>query len=330
MEEALFNPKFGYYNQKQPFGKKGDFITAPEISQTFGELIAIYFFHIWQSHFPKQKISLLEMGAGNGVLMNDILRTFKKVGFISEIEINIIEKSPKLKKIQKEKLQGFPIIWWNEFADFTSKNNKPIFFIANELFDCFAINQFIHINNTWHEKLVTCDKNGKLQFCLSQNPVVIDQKNISNQTQQFPDQAILEMAPQAKNLMEEISTEINKNKGMSIIIDYGYIENKLTSTLQAVKNNQHCDILENAGSCDISALVDFGLLEKISKKNNLQTSLISQREFLQSLGIETRLKYLTENCTEEKKIEITSAINRLIDKNQMGELFKVLIFWQND
>ena len=143
MNEALFHPKFGYYTNNQPIGRDGDFITAPEISQVFGELIAAYQVNLWQNNYNSQEINLVEMGAGKGTLMHDILRFASKIpNFLEKTTVNIIELSPKLQEIQKKNLQDFKIKWWSSFDDFYENNQeKPIFFLANELFDCFAINQ---------------------------------------------------------------------------------------------------------------------------------------------------------------------------------------------
>jgi NADH dehydrogenase [ubiquinone] 1 alpha subcomplex assembly factor 7 len=316
IEESLFHPTLGYYNTKQPFGREGDFVTSPEISQVFGELIAIYFIHINQHHYQNKKPSFIEMGAGQGILMKDILRTFKKFNF--HPTINIVEKSPKLTKIQQAKLPGYKISWHDKFSDFTKKNHNPIFFIANELFDCFPINQLIHKEDSLKEIVVSLDASEDLQFSISANTLPINNKD-----QKLPEDIILEISPMAQNLMTEISKEIHQNGGLGIIIDYGYNKNPLTSTLQAIKNHKKCDILKNIGQCDVSSLVNFALLKKIAEDHGLQTSLISQKEFLLSLGIEKR-----ENQTKENNILIKSEIRRLIDQNQMGNLFKVLIFWK--
>jgi SAM-dependent MidA family methyltransferase len=316
IEESLFHPSFGYYNKKQPFGNKGDFITSPEISQVFGELIAIYFTYLHKSFYQNQKISLIEAGSGQGTLMADMIRVFKKFNF--HPEINIIEKSPRLKNIQQNNIKNPKITWHKEFSDFTKKNHNPIFFIANELFDCFPINQFIYKKDSWKEIVVSLNKSKDLQLSISSNPIPIEDGN-----DKIPENAILEISPLAKNLMTEISNEISKNGGLGIIIDYGYSKNPLTSTLQAIRNHQKCNMLNNIGQCDISSLVNFGLLKKIAEDHGLQASLISQREFLLDLGIEKRV-----NNIKQDQQKIQPDINRLIGQNQMGELFKVLIFWK--
>lgn len=316
IEEALFHPTLGYYNIKQPFGCDGDFITSPEISQLFGESIAIYLVHIYQFYYKNNTISFVEAGAGRGTLMSDILKTFKKFNF--DPEANIIEKSIKLTNLQQQNLKNHSIIWHKEFADFTKKNQNPIFFIANELFDCFPINQFIRSENSWKEIVISLNTDNELQFSTSYNITPLEKKY-----DDLPKNVILEVSSLAQNFMSEIAIEISNNGGLGIIIDYGYEKSPLTSTLQAIKNHQKCDILKNIGQCDISALVNFKLLQKIAEDHNLKTSLISQREFLLSLGIEQRTSQIKENSDL-----IKSQINRLTNKEQMGELFKVLIFWK--
>lgn len=324
MNEALFHPKLGYYNQQNPFGKDGDFITAPEISQVFGELISAYFIGLWQNSYAGRKINLVEMGAGRGTLMKDLLNFAKKIPeFLSNVSISIIEISPRLQEIQKHNLQGFKVRWYNNFSDFYQENNnEPILFAANELFDCFAIDQFVKVENGWVEKMVGISENGELEFILG------NLTNIKVATTKHDQQdGIFEHTSQAISFMDELSQAIRKTNGVGLIIDYGYIKNEFKNTLQAIKNHQYVNALKEAGNCDITALVDFSSLQKIAQKNNLQTSLVTQKEFLNSLGIEARREKLLSGKNLEKQDQINSGINRLIDEKQMGELFKVLIIW---
>ena len=323
MNEALFHPKLGYYQQQNPFGRNGDFITAPEISQVFGELIGVYFINLWQNNYFGKKINLVEMGAGRGTLMKDLLNFAKKIpNFLEQFNISIIEISPKLQEVQKANLQDFEIVWYQNFADFYQKNNDaPIFFIANELFDCFAINQFVKTENGWAEKMVGLDKNDKLQFVLRPTTTPLE----SAVETKIDD--VLECSAQASAFMDELSMAIKKTNGIALIIDYGYTQNKFKNTLQAIKTHQYSDILKSVGESDITALVDFSTLQKIALKNNLQTSIITQKEFLISLGIETRREKLLIKKSINQQQEINSTINRLIDEKQMGDLFKVLVVW---
>jgi NADH dehydrogenase [ubiquinone] 1 alpha subcomplex assembly factor 7 len=322
MREALFDEKSGYYRTKNPIGKDADFITAPEISQIFGELIAVYLLQIFS--LKKGKISLVEMGAGRGVLFYDILQTIKKLAkknslaadFIDSADLHIIEINDILKVAQQEKLAEFRISWHQKFEDFSSKNNLPIFFISNELFDCFPIDQFVKTDIGWCERLIDSGR-----FITKNFDPKIDQFVQEIVGRSAPFGAVFEHSESAQNLMKQLCESLRNFGGIAINFDYGYFESELANTLQAVKNNQKVGVLKDPGNVDISAHVDFGALDKIAKKFDLKTSLITQREFLLSLGIEERAKNLLNQ---------NSAIERLVSPSQMGELFKCHIIWKEN
>lgn len=326
MSEALFNPNFGYYTTKNPIGKKGDFITSPEISQVFGELISAYFINLWQNNYSSQSISLVEMGAGHGTLMADLLNIAKKIpNFLEKVKINIIEISPSLKKIQQEKLKDFPIKWWDNFEDFNQNNKDPIFFIANELLDCFPINQYVKIDNLWHEKLVSLD-NKNLCFIKKTTSKAINEKIEDLTKKEAQNNAIFEHSPLLENFVMDLFNSIKTTNGIGILIDYGYIKNQFIDSLQSLKNHKFNNIFDNIGQSDITFLVNFSRLKEISDNLNLQSWIITQKEFLESLGIEIRRQNLLKEKNDIEKNLINSSINRLIDPKEMGELFKVFIF----
>lgn len=324
MNCALFHPQLGYYRAAKPIGKSGDFITAPEISQVFGELIAAYFLNFILS--SKKTIAFVEMGAGRGTLMYDIISTMEKLvnklsaheDFKSRVTFSIIEISESLTKIQQEKL-GSQVTWFKTFNEFQKQNStREIYFIANELFDCFAIHQFIKTPQGWSERMI--DLNTDKMVFVAQNFNEAKHKMIAELA---PFEAkigdLFEYSFSAANFMEELSQTLKTQGGIALLIDYGYEKSQLKSTLQALKNHQYSDIFQDVGESDLTALVDFSALKKIAEKTQLKTSLVTQRDFLISLGILERAKILKDD----------SAINRLIDKGQMGELFKCLILWNN-
>ena len=327
IKEALFHPHLGYYNQQNPFGKEGDFITAPEISQVFGELIGAYFIDLWQNNYHSGKINLIEMGAGNGTLMKDFLNIAKKIpNFLEKSTISIVEISPRLQKIQKQTLKEFSINYYDNFTAFhRNQNDSPIFFIANELFDCFAIDQLTKTENGWSERMIGISDQGELNFILGQKIDDIFTNKLS--AKNLETGSIFEYSREACDFMHQLSNAVKKTKGIALIIDYGYVVSEFKSTLQAIKNHRFCDILQEVGNCDITSLIDFSTLRNIAIKNNLQTSLISQKEFLNNLGIEVRRNKLLAQKNEDEQKIINSAINRLVEKEQMGELFKVLVVW---
>ncbi len=331
MSEALFHPLHGYYRTKNPIGKNSDFITAPEISQVFGELLAVYFLQIAST--KKSQIAFVEMGAGKGTLFCDILNSIKKlaqkniapaVDFFERTTFFIIEINPILQKIQQKNLHEFNVSWCESFSDFITKNSdREIFFLSNELFDCFAIDQFVLTEIGWRERIIKGDKFILADFDKKIHDFV--EKEIKALA---PIGAVFEYNLAAREFMAQLCEALKKQGGISINIDYGYTKNEFANTLQALKNHQKTNVLENVGDSDITSLVDFTSLQKIVQNFALNSSLVSQAQFLQELGIEERRKILlTKN--PEKKFEINSAIDRLIDLNQMGELFKCLIIWKN-
>lgn len=341
IEKALFDENTGYYRKKFPIGGSNDFITAPEITQVFGEIIAIYLLQI--SSTKNNKIALVEMGAGNGTMFFDVLNAVKKLAekenlialnFLENTTFHIVEISESLTKEQQEKLRVFSVNWHKNFSDFSTditSQNREIFFIANELFDCFPIDQFVKTDIGWCERIITEKENKKLfstaNFSTKTNNEIIE-KIGAEQHESAPFGAIFEHSEKAEKFMAELCQSIQNFDGIAIIIDYGYIKNEFANTLQAVKNHQKVDFLENLNDADITALVNFDALQKISDNHSLQSSLITQKDFLIGLGIEQRRETLLKDKNSQQQEEINSAIDRLVDEKQMGELFKVMIVWK--
>jgi NADH dehydrogenase [ubiquinone] 1 alpha subcomplex assembly factor 7 len=330
IDEALFNKDRGYYRKKNPLV---DFITAPEISQVFGELLASYLLQI--SSTKNSKISLVEMGAGKGTLFFDILSSIKKLAekniapaldFIERTTFRIIEINEVLRKIQQEKLREFNVNWHEDFADFLSKKSGEIFFISNELFDCFPIDQFVKTDIGWCERLVDGEKFITANFDLAIQQFIEKELGIT-QSETAPFGAVFEHSKSAQAFMAQLCEALKTQGGIAINFDYGYVKNEFANTLQALKNHKKVDVLKDVGNCDITAHVDFAALDKISKKYGLNSSIISQAEFLQSLGISERRNNLTAK-NPAQAAEINSAIDRLIAPDQMGDLFKSHIIWK--
>lgn len=343
MEEVMFNPIKGYYKTKDPIGKNSDFITAPEISSIFSQLVASYILSVIINKNSNKKVVLVEMGAGKGTMFNDMVSTikkFQKTNPDNKIAVNIdfaiIEINPELQKVQKNTLSAIEnISWYSDFEDFEKRHsNHEIYFVANELFDCFAINQFSRSQGRWQEIMVAIDKEDSTtptleEFSPQKHQLIktIAQNNLVTDSDH---DIIFEHSFKASRFMKQLSLLIKKNSGMVIIVDYGYTKPPEKSTLQAIKDHKKVDIfkVENPYDCDLTSLVNFHNLESIAKNSNLSSSLISQREFLTSLGINDKLEQLTKSTTEQESQNLKLAIQRLIDKEQMGELFKCLIIWQ--
>jgi len=341
IERVLFDDKCGYYKTKNPIGKNADFITSPEISQIFGELVAVYIIHVASN--SKKQISLVEMGAGKGTWFKDILQTINKlikknnpqaVDFIGKVTFNIIEINPVLQKIQQQNLQNFPIKWHKNFDDFFKQKSGEIFFISNELFDCFAIDQYIKTIDGWCERLIKFDdekafKNPQFfleKFKLQTNDFV-EEKLGKILAKNAPINAVFEYSKSAQEFMKKLCEAIEESGGIAINFDYGYDGYDFSNTLQAIKNHQKIPFLEGLNDCDITAQVDFFALDKIVKNHGLNSSIVSQEEFFLSLGAKERIDFLIEK-NPHLSSEIMNGFLRLTNKNEMGGLFKSHIFWK--
>ena len=350
INHCLYNPQSGYYRTKNPLGSDGDFITAPEISSLFGEVMALYLLNIY-AH-DDRKFSLVEMGAGRGLWFYDICATITKLAhknhdiaikFLANVDFNIIEINAELQKIQQKKLSGYAINWHENFEDFLNHRrflSDKIYFISNELFDCFAIDQYVKTAQGWQERLVdgvVFDQAAMLTYSDDRRFVLRDFdakihefviENIGEANDRRANVgAVFEYCQGARDLMESLCRALVEFGGIAVNIDYGYGLYDFGNSLQVVKNHQKIDFLQGFNSGDITAHVDFVALEKIVKHHHLNMSLITQREFLLSLGLEKRVANYQNNLHfYDYKTQL--AVNRLIDPNQMGELFKVQIIWR--
>ena len=319
---SLYNRKFGYYMKKNPFGKKGDFITAPNISRLFSEMIAIWIMSFWQSLGSPKKFNLIELGAGNGEMMKVIIESFHNFpAFLNSCNFVIHEKSPLLIKIQKEKLGKNKVVW-------VSKINKikkiPSIFIANEFFDAIAIKQFVKKENLWFEKFVNFENSENIFFF--EKEIDIKKKEKKIQFRISKNQNFIEYSELGLSYLKEISKIIKKNTGGLFLIDYGYTNRKMKNTLQGVSNHKFAKIFDNIGNVDITHNISFNLFKKYTEHlGGLSNNLTTQRKFLIKMGIEKRAEIISKNQNFLKKADIYYRIKRLIDKNQMGNLFKVML-----
>ena len=319
---SLYNKKFGYYMKKNPFGKKGDFITAPNISRLFSEMISIWIYSFWQSLGSPKKFNLIELGAGNGEMMKVLMESFQNFPtFLKSCNIIIHEKSPFLTKIQKKKLSNSKIVW---LSDINKIKKNPCIFIANEFFDSIAIKQFKKKKNLWFEKFV-CFKNRKEAYFFEKK---IDIKKIEKKInyQISKNQNFIEYSELGLNYLKDISKIIKKNKGGLLLIDYGYTEKKMKNTLQAISNHKLASILKNIGDVDITHNINFNLFKTFAKLiGGLENNLTTQKEFLLKMGIKQRAEIISKNQNFLKKADIYYRLKRLIDEKQMGNLFKVML-----
>ncbi len=318
----LLYEKNSYYISKNPIGSKGDYVTSPEISQMFGEILGIYILNFWIENI-QSKFNLIEFGPGKGTLLEDILRATKLNGkFIKSINLKLIEKNKKLIEIQKNKAVSFKlkdIIWLREFK---TKSKLPSIIYSNEFFDCLPIRQF-YKNNNWYEKLIDYNKIEDIFFLKNKK---ITEKKLLEKLKKNSKTKITEISFQREKLFKKLCKHICKNKGLIIVIDYGYELPIKNFTLQSISNNKKTHIFDNLGMQDITSLVNFGELEDIAKQFNLKiVSYCTQRDFLIANGIIERSKKLKKNLTKQNKTMIEKQLHRLTSNHSMGKDFKFLI-----
>ena len=318
---SLYDKDHGYYMKKNPFGKKGDFTTAPNISRLFSEMIAIWIISFWQNLGSPKNFNLIELGAGNGEMMKILIESFKNFpNFFNSCNIFIHEKSKELIKIQKKKLKKNNISWLYNFDDL---KNRPSIIVANEFFDSLAIKQFIRLENEWFERFVGI-KDRKNPFFFDKK---IDMKKFEKKINYkiSNNQNFIEYSNIGINYLKKISKIIKKNQGGILIIDYGYFDDKMKNTLQAISNHNYSNILRNIGNSDITHNINFNLFKKIIKKiGGLSESTTNQKKFLIKMGIKQRAEIISKNLPFSKKADIFFRLKRLIDENQMGDHFKVM------
>ena len=321
IEESLYNKKNGYYMKKNPFGKDGDFITAPNVSILFSEMIAIWVISFWEKLGNPKKFNLIELGAGNGEMMNVLVSTFNKFPkFENSCKINILEKSELLKKTQKTNIKNAKIKWLNSLNEL---NNFPCIFIANEFFDALPIKQFLKKENKWFERYVNFTNNQKLEYLDIPFDMQKFEKKIKFKISYK--QTFIEYSPLAAEYLKKIINRIKQNNGGILIIDYAYLDKEMKNTLQAVSKHKYQDVLKGFGNSDITYNLSFNLINMIIQKLGSFSSIsTTQKKFLTKLGILTRAEILSKNMSFSKKTDIYFRVKRLIDESEMGHLFKVM------
>jgi len=321
IEESLYNKKYGYYMKKNPFGEGGDFITAPNISILFSEMIAIWVISFWERLDCPKQFNLIELGAGNGEMMKILVNTFNKFPqFKNSCKINILEKSELLKEVQKNNIKDAKVKWLNNLNELS---NFPCIFIANEFFDALPIKQFLKIEKHWYERHVNFNNAKKLEYL----DIPFDMQRFEREIK-FKisyKQTFIEYSPLASKYLKTIINKIKLNNGGILIIDYAYLEKKMKNTLQAVSKHKYCDVLKGFRNSDITYNLSFNLINMMLKEFGSCSSLsTTQKKFLIKLGIFERAEILAKKKPFSEKADIYFRIKRLIDESQMGHLFKVM------
>ena len=318
MSMCLGHPQYGYYMNREAFGARGDFITAPEISQLFGEMIALWVILSWEQLGKPDEIQLIEMGPGRGTLMRDIWRGLSASPALQEkLQIHLVEFSPRLQKIQREMLEDLPLTWHQHLETVPQQTSL---IVANEFFDALPIEQAFQHQGNWFKRVVTMDDEDLL-FVVGPGLQGLPPQNL-------PDGTIYEYAPLAAQIMAELCQRLQSAKGAMLIIDYGDdvpLDRRFGDTLQSLRDHKPVDVLAAPGESDVTAHVSFASLKMIATENACATlPLQTQREFLAKFGIDIRLAKLAETAMPEQAAALKSGVHRLVDHDEMGDLFKVL------
>ena len=322
MALCLGHPLHGYYVARDPFGHAGDFVTAPEISQMFGELIGLWSAAAWQAMGAPAPLRLIELGPGRGTLMADALRAANIMpAFRAALAVHLVETSPRLVARQRETLPGLdiPLAWHRDLGEVPE---GPAIVIANEFFDALPIHQAVKTSVGWHVRMVGL-ADDRLTFMVSPDPMPGFERVLPEPLHDAPVGAIYEWRDD--RIVLELAQRLVHSGGIALIIDYGHAESAPGETLQAVRGHRFADPLAEPGVADLTAHVDFAALARAAKRVGARThGPVTQGAFLRRLGIEQRAQRLKADATPQQAADIDAAIARLTDRDAMGDLFKVL------
>ncbi len=325
-QNVLYDAKIGYYNTKIAFGKNGDFITAPNISKLFSEIIAIWIVSTWEVFGKPNNFNIVELGPGDGSLMKELLNVFQRFPkFNSVKKIFLYEKSKKLVKRQKELLKNNKISWIRSFKKI---KNGPIIFFGNEFFDAIPIKQFKKNGDSLLEKFYNLGSNFKIKEVYRKASFQDIKKIRSFKT--FNNLKFIEFPKSGLDELKKINKKILKLGGCILIIDYGYLKPNNQNTLQSVMRHRKNKLLSHLGQADITTQVNFNLLKEFFHQNKLKVkNIITQKDFLTNMGIMERAEIIAKKMKFSEKTNLYLRMKRLLSPRLMGSLFKVILAYKH-
>jgi NADH dehydrogenase [ubiquinone] 1 alpha subcomplex assembly factor 7 len=329
MAMCLYDPQHGYYSRRSPFGAAGDFVTAPEISQMFGELVGLWAAAVWQSMGKPDPVALIELGPGRGTMMTDALRAARAApDFRRAVCVHLIETSLDLQALQRATLSpvdDMPLRWHTSIEKVPT---SPAIIVANEFFDALPIRQAERRPTGWHERMVAVDASGALTLTIAHDPLPNLEPGLPPAAAGARTGDIFEWRPQQYAIAIEIARRAAAG-GAALIVDYGHVKSATGDTLQAVRCHRYASPLISAGLADITAHVDFEALGMAAQEAGARVhGPVEQGTWLKRLGIESRAAALLSHATESQHADVAAALQRLTGTgpDQMGSLFKAIAF----
>ena len=320
MSDCLLHPELGYYSTRDPLGAPGDFTTAPEISQMFGELLGLALAQAWLDREAPRPVCLAELGPGRGTLMADMLRAGRTVPeFPEALSVHLVEASPVLREVQRKTIDR-PL---HHHDTIESLPRVPLFLVANEFFDALPVRQFQRDGAAWRERMVGVDSDGTLTLGLSD---LVSPESLADRLSDARDGDIVELRPAADVIAGDIGARIAELGGLALVIDYGG-ERSLGDTLQAVRDHESVPPLADPGTADLTAHVDFEAIA-LAARPAAHTRPIPQGEFLERLGIVQRAERLAAGLTGFALESHVAALRRLTHDGEMGTLFRAMALYQ--
>jgi SAM-dependent MidA family methyltransferase len=324
LELCLIHPHHGYYLSPDPLGREGDFTTAPEVSQMFGELLGLWSASIWKAIGSPPMLRLVELGPGRGTMMADALRALRVLPpLYQSLSVHLVEINPVLREKQRATLSGVRDIAWHDSID--EVPDGPAVILANEYFDVLPIHQVVKRGTGWHERTVEIDPNWKLTFCVASEPMPRFEGLWPPLVRADPACAVFDGRPDTEIM--KLATRVRDQDGAALIIDYGHLRSDAGDTFQAIARHSFSDPLKNPGQADVTAHVDFQALVRATEDLGARVhGPVTQGDFLKRLGVEARAAGLMAKASPEVSADIAGALKRLTDSGRggMGSMFKAM------